>query len=63
MMKARELGITVEEKSPATRDILAKIKKLEKDGYEFEAATHPSSSSFGAPFKKSPLLSKSTRIR
>ena len=38
MMKARELGITVEEKSPATRDILAKIKKLEKDGYEFEAA-------------------------
>ena len=38
MMKARELGIAVEEKSPQTRAILAKIKKLEKDGYEFEAA-------------------------
>ena len=38
MMKARELGISVEEKSPATRAILAKIKKLEKDGCEFEAA-------------------------
>ena len=38
MMKARELGLTVEEKSPATRAILAKIKKLERDGYEFEAA-------------------------
>ena len=38
MMKARELGIAVEEKSPPTRAILAKIKKLEKDGYEFEAA-------------------------
>ena len=38
MMKARELGIAVEEKSPQTRSILAKIKKLEKDGYEFEAA-------------------------
>jgi 2-isopropylmalate synthase len=38
MMKARELGISVEEKSPATRSILAKIKRLEKDGYEFEAA-------------------------
>jgi 2-isopropylmalate synthase len=38
MMKARELGIAVDEKSPQTRAILAKIKKLEKDGYEFEAA-------------------------
>ncbi len=38
MMKARELGITIEEKSPKTRVILAKIKKLEKEGYEFEAA-------------------------
>jgi len=38
MMKARELGLTVEEKSPQTRAILAKIKKLEKEGYEFEAA-------------------------
>jgi 2-isopropylmalate synthase len=38
MMKARELGIAVEEKSPQTRTILAKIKKMEKDGYEFEAA-------------------------
>ena len=38
MMKARELGLTVEEKSTQTRAILAKIKKLEKEGYEFEAA-------------------------
>ena len=38
MMKARELGLTVEEKSPQTRAILTSIKKLEKEGYEFEAA-------------------------
>ena len=38
MMKARELGVTVDEKSAQTRAILARIKKLEKDGYEFEAA-------------------------
>lgn len=38
MMKARELGIELAEKSAATRTILSKIKKLEKEGYEFEAA-------------------------
>jgi len=38
MMKARELGINLDEKSATTRSILAKIKKLEKEGYEFEAA-------------------------
>ena len=38
MMKARELGITLDEKAAATREILAHIKKLEKGGYEFEAA-------------------------
>ncbi|NJK93139.1 MAG: citramalate synthase [Blastochloris sp.] len=38
MMKARELGLELDEKAPATRVILDEIKKLEKDGYEFEAA-------------------------
>jgi 2-isopropylmalate synthase len=38
MMKARELGISLDEKAAATREILAHIKKLEKEGYEFEAA-------------------------
>ena len=38
MMKARELGISLDEKAASTRDILAHIKKLEKEGYEFEAA-------------------------
>ena len=38
MMKARELGIDLDEKSATTRAILSKIKKLEKEGYEFEAA-------------------------
>jgi len=38
MMKARELGITLDEKAASTRNILAHIKKLEKEGYEFEAA-------------------------
>ena len=38
MMKARELGIALDEKSATTRGILSKIKKLEKEGYEFEAA-------------------------
>jgi len=37
-VKARELGITLDEKAASTRDILAHIKKLEKEGYEFEAA-------------------------
>lgn len=37
-MKARELGLVLEEKAAPTREILAHIKRLEKDGYEFEAA-------------------------
>lgn len=38
MMKARELGIELNEKSPETRSILMKVKELEEQGYEFEAA-------------------------
>ena len=36
--KAQELGIKLDKKHPETRQILEKIKKLEKDGYQFEAA-------------------------
>ena len=38
IQKAAELGITLEKDSPATRRILAKIKALENDGFEFEGA-------------------------
>jgi 2-isopropylmalate synthase len=38
MLKARELGIALDEKAPATQEILSTIKKMEKEGYEFEAA-------------------------
>jgi 2-isopropylmalate synthase len=38
MLKARELGIELDEKAPATREILENIKRMEKEGYEFEAA-------------------------
>ncbi|MDD5262464.1 MAG: citramalate synthase [Methylacidiphilales bacterium] len=38
MLKARELGLHLEEKDPATRKILDRIKTLEMEGYEFEAA-------------------------
>lgn len=37
-MKAKELGIEVEEKSPEMRAFLAQIKELENRGYEFENA-------------------------
>jgi 2-isopropylmalate synthase len=37
-MKARELGLPLDEKSAETRDILTKIKELENQGYEFESA-------------------------
>jgi 2-isopropylmalate synthase len=37
-MKAREMGIILEEKSDQTHDLLRKIKQLEHAGYEFEAA-------------------------
>ncbi len=38
MLKARELKLAVDEKSPETKTILDKIKQLENEGYEFEAA-------------------------
>ncbi|MDR0534244.1 MAG: citramalate synthase [Verrucomicrobiales bacterium] len=38
MMKARELGIKLEEKDPRTKQILDLVKSLENEGYEFEAA-------------------------
>lgn len=38
MMKARQLGIHLDEKSEKTKQILNIIKKLENNGYEFEAA-------------------------
>jgi 2-isopropylmalate synthase len=38
MMKARELGIALDEKAPETLEILEKIKRLENEGYEFEGA-------------------------
>jgi 2-isopropylmalate synthase len=37
-MKAREMGIRLEEKSDVTLALLRKIKQLEHAGYEFEAA-------------------------
>ncbi len=37
-MKAREIGIDLEEKSPEMKAFLAKIKELENLGYEFENA-------------------------
>lgn len=38
MMKARELGIQIDEKDANTRKILDEIKRMEHIGYEFEAA-------------------------
>jgi len=38
MMKARTLGLPLEEKSPLTLEVLDRIKHLENEGYEFEAA-------------------------
>jgi 2-isopropylmalate synthase len=37
-MKAREMGVTLEEKAPETKAILQQIKALEARGYEFESA-------------------------
>ncbi len=37
-MKAREMGIALDEKDPDTREILQRIKSMEAKGYEFEAA-------------------------
>jgi len=36
--KARELGIDLRRDSPETRKVLARVKELENEGYEFEAA-------------------------
>jgi 2-isopropylmalate synthase len=38
MLKARTLGLKLEEKSPEALAVLEKIKHLENEGYEFEAA-------------------------
>jgi 2-isopropylmalate synthase len=38
VMKARELGIKLAEDAPELREILARVKALEHQGYEFEAA-------------------------
>ena len=37
-MKARELGFKLENDTPELKPILSKIKELENEGYEFEAA-------------------------
>src|SRR5437867_4912372 len=38
VMKAHELGFKLDNETPELREILARIKKLEHEGYEFEAA-------------------------
>ncbi|MBK8475643.1 MAG: citramalate synthase [Opitutaceae bacterium] len=38
VMKARELGVELEAGSPALKDLIEEIKKLEFQGYEYEAA-------------------------
>jgi len=38
MLKARELGFEIEEKSEMARRILEQVKQLESEGYEFESA-------------------------
>ena len=38
VMKARELGFHVDEHSPAVKNVLEELKRLEFEGYEFEAA-------------------------
>lgn len=38
IQKAAELGISLGRDDPATRDVLAKVKALENEGYEFEGA-------------------------
>jgi 2-isopropylmalate synthase len=37
-LKAKELGVEHDPKSPETRRILARLKQLENDGYQFESA-------------------------
>jgi 2-isopropylmalate synthase len=38
MLKARELGLALDEKAPETMEVLQRVKQLESEGYEFEAA-------------------------
>ena len=38
LMKAEAMGLTIEKGGPVVRDLLEKLKNLEKEGYEFEAA-------------------------
>jgi 2-isopropylmalate synthase len=38
VMKAKELGFTLDEKTPELKEILEELKQLEFEGYEFEAA-------------------------
>ena len=38
VMKARELGFAVDEKAPELKGLLEELKRLEFEGYEFEAA-------------------------
>ncbi|MEM6822940.1 MAG: citramalate synthase [Verrucomicrobiota bacterium] len=38
MLKAKEMGVDIHNKSPEARRMLDRIKSLENDGYEFEAA-------------------------
>jgi 2-isopropylmalate synthase len=38
VMKARELGFDINEQTPAVKDVLEELKRLEFEGYEFEAA-------------------------
>jgi 2-isopropylmalate synthase len=38
MLKARTLGLQLEEKSPEAMKVLDEVKRLENQGYEFEAA-------------------------
>lgn len=38
VLKAKELGITLDEKAPVTRKVLEEIKRLENLGFEYEAA-------------------------
>jgi len=39
VLKARELGIKLDNDAPELREILSRVKELEHQGYEFEAAT------------------------
>src|SRR5260370_42008027 len=38
VMKAHELGFKISNETPELKEILARIKELEHEGYEFEAA-------------------------